>query len=265
MPVNWGIIALIGLIAGLLGGMLGVGGSIVMIPALSWVFGYDQHLYQAAAMVANVAVSLPAAMRHHQAGAVHWKIVRYMIPAAVVFAFVGVFVSNLPLFSGHNGSLWLGRVLAAFLVYVIYLNLRKIGQKSKDFTLEESRDSKSASGVLGAMMGFVAGLLGIGGGALAVPMQQVVLKLPLRVCIANSSAVIVISAALSSIYKIASLPGHGHTWMTGLLVGLMLVPGAFVGGRLGAVLTHRLPLSAVRISFITLMLVAAWKMAALGQ
>ena len=265
MPVNWGIIAIIGLIAGLLGGMLGVGGSIVMIPALSWVFGYDQHLYQAAAMVANVAVSLPAARRHHQAGAVHWKIVRYMIPAAVMFAFAGVFVSNLPLFSGHNGSLWLGRVLAAFLIYVVCLNLWKIGQKSKDFTLEESRDSLPVSGVLGAMMGFVAGLLGIGGGALAVPMQQVMLKLPLRVCIANSSTVIVVSAALGSIYKIASLPGHGHTWMTGLLVGLMLVPGAFLGGRLGAVLTHRLPLSAVRISFVALMLVAAWKMAALGQ
>ena len=37
------IIAVIGLTAGLLGGMLGIGGSIVMIPAMSYVFGYDQH------------------------------------------------------------------------------------------------------------------------------------------------------------------------------------------------------------------------------
>jgi uncharacterized membrane protein YfcA len=260
---NLAIIALIGLAAGLLGGMLGIGGSIVMIPTMSFVFGYDQHLYQAAAMVANVAVSLPAARRHHQAGAVKWDVVKYMIPAAVIFAFVGVFISNLPIFSGQNGGLWLGRVLAMFQVYVIGMNVAKMFSKQKDFTLEESKTSKSASGVLGSVMGFTAGLLGIGGGAIAVP--QVMLKLPLRICIANSSTVIVVSAALGSIYKIASLGEHGHPWTTGLYVGALLVPGAFVGGRIGAVLTHKLPLSMVRVAFIVLMLVAAWKMAAFGQ
>lgn len=264
-PPDLLIIALIGLTAGLLGGMLGIGGSIVMIPAMSVVFGYNQHLYQAAAMVANVAVSLPAAWRHHKAGAVQWKIVRYMIPAAVLFAFVGVYVSNLPIFSGKDGALWLGRVLAMFQVYVIGMNIAKMFAKNKDFTLEESRTSKPASGVLGGVMGFTAGLLGIGGGAIAVPLQQVMLKLPLRVCIANSSTVIVVSAAMGSIYKIGSLGEHDITWTMGLFVGALLVPGAFIGGRLGAALTHKLPLSVVRIAFILLMLTAAWKMAAFGQ
>ena len=259
------IIAVIGLTAGLLGGMLGIGGSIVMIPAMSYVFGYDQHLYQAAAMVANVAVSLPAARRHHQAGAVQWKIVRYMIPAAVLCAFAGVYVSNLPMFSGKDGGLWLGRVLAMFQIYVIGMNVAKMFSKTKDYTLEESRSSKPASGILGGVMGFTAGLLGIGGGAIAVPLQQVMLKLPLRVCIANSSTVIVVSAALGSVYKIGSLGDHGHPWTTGLFVGALLVPGTFVGGRIGAVLTHKLPLPVLRVAFITLMLVAAYKMAAFGQ
>ncbi|MAX24360.1 MAG: hypothetical protein CMJ19_07635 [Phycisphaeraceae bacterium] len=262
---NLAIIALIGLAAGLLGGMLGIGGSIVMIPTMSYVFGYDQHLYQAAAMVANVAVSLPAARRHHQAGAVKWDVVRFMIPAAVLFAFFGVYVSNLPVFSGQNGGLWLGRVLAMFQVYVIGMNLMKMFSKQKDFTLEDAKTSKPASGVLGGVMGFTAGLLGIGGGAIAVPMQQVMLKLPLRNCIANSSTVIVVSAALGSIYKIGTLGEHDTTWTTGLYVGALLVPGAFIGGRIGAVLTHKLPLPVVRIAFILLMLVAAWKMAAFGE
>ena len=63
-------IGLIGLVAGVLGGMLGVGGSVIIIPGMTIVLGYDQHLYQAAAMVANVAVSIPATMRHYKAGAV---------------------------------------------------------------------------------------------------------------------------------------------------------------------------------------------------
>lgn len=262
---NMGIIALIGLAAGLLGGLLGIGGSIVMIPTLSYVFGYDQHLYQAAAMIANVAVSLPAARRHHKAGAVDWKVVRYMVPAAVAFALVGVFVSNLAIFSGKDGGLWLGRLLAMFQVYVIGMNVAKMFQKKKDFDLEDARTSKGSCGILGSIMGFTAGLLGIGGGAIAVPMQQVMLRLPLRVCIANSSTVIVVSAALGSIYKIATLGEHGHPWTMGLYVGCLLAPGAFLGGRIGADLTHKLPLSVVRIAFILLMIVAAWKMAAFGQ
>lgn len=264
-PQDWVIIAIIGFAAGILGGMLGIGGSIVMIPGMSFVFGYDQHLYQAAAMVANVAVSLPAAKRHHDAKAVQWNVVRYMIPAAVVFALVGVYISNLPVFSGKNGGLWLGRILAIFQVYVIGMNVAKMFARKKDYLPEDAKTSKTSSSILGSIMGFTAGLLGIGGGAIAVPMQQVMLKLPLRNCIANSSTVIVVSAALGSIYKIASLGEHGHPWTTGLFVGAMLIPGAFIGGRLGAVLTHKLPLSVVRVAFILLMLVAAWKMAAFGK
>jgi uncharacterized membrane protein YfcA len=40
----------------------------------------------------------------------------------------------------------------------------------------------------------------------------------------------------------------------------VLAPGALVGGRLGAVLTHRLPLRGVRAAFVVLMVVAAWRM-----
>ena len=67
-PVVIAAVLATGLIAGVLGGMLGVGGSVIMIPGLTLVLGYDQHLYQASAMVANVAGAVPAALRHHRAG-----------------------------------------------------------------------------------------------------------------------------------------------------------------------------------------------------
>ena len=63
-------LALIGLLAGLLGGLLGIGGSIVMIPAMTEVLGPDQHLYQAAAMTVNFFVVVPAVIRHSRAGAI---------------------------------------------------------------------------------------------------------------------------------------------------------------------------------------------------
>ncbi|MEM1107910.1 MAG: sulfite exporter TauE/SafE family protein [Planctomycetota bacterium] len=276
-------VALLGLLAGTLGGMLGVGGSVVMIPGLVVVLGrptgVEQHLYQAAAMIANVAVSVPAALRHRRAGAVQFEVVRWMLPAALGCIVLGVMLSNLPVFSGADGGVWLGRVLAVFLVYVVVVNVRKLlpirpavsGQASgKEEAAEQAKTTAPRSVLVGSIMGVFAGLMGVGGGAQAVPLQQALMRLPLRNCIANSSAVICFSAALGAVYKNLTLaehnlPGSGVTlsWETGLVLGLLLAPTAWLGGRLGAVLTHRLPLRAIRVAFIGLMVVACWKMAAL--
>ena len=313
-------IAGLGLLAGTLGGMLGVGGSVVMIPGLVWLLGrptgVEQHLYQAAAMIANVAVAVPAALRHRRAGAMVPAVLRGMLPAALGGVLLGVWLSNLPVFWGPRGGIWLGRVLAVFLLYVIYANLRKLRKPrppaadptpttdptptagpttvgatpilpTADTPTPAPDEEASASGpmsptagglAVGGIMGGTAGLMGVGGGALAVPLQQTLIGLPLRKCIANSSAVICVSAAVGALYKNATLAGRvgpevavaleaaGRPpidWRTGLVLGLLLAPTAWAGGRLGAALTHRLPLRTIRVAFIALMVVAAWKMAAL--
>lgn len=261
-PMAWGVIAGIGLLAGVGGGLLGIGGSLVIIPGLTLAFGYEQHLYQASAMIANVAVSIPAALRHRRAGAMHRPTLKWMAPAAAGCVVVGVWLSNL--FEGERASLWLSRLLAVFLVYVIYVNLRRLrwGRPETRAAADALTLPRVRRLSVGSVMGLIAGLLGIGGGALAVPMQQVVLKLPLKSAIANSSAIICLSAAIGAIYKNASLPQHGHAVEEGLLLAAILVPTAWLGGGLGASLTHRLPLAYVRVAFLVLMVVAAWKMAA---
>ena len=98
---------------------------------------------------------------------------------------------------------------------------------------------------------------------MAVPLQQLVMRLPLRSCIANSSALICVSSAVGAVYKCGSLPVHEHSWTEGVGMGLLLVPTAWIGGMVGASLPHRLPLRQVRIAFIGLMILGAWKMAAI--
>lgn len=269
-------IASAGLAAGLLGGLLGVGGSVILIPALTALLGPEQHLYQAAAMAANVAVALPAAHRHHAAGVARRDVLRWMLPAAGVAVLAGVAASNV--FEGDTAERWLKRLFAIMLVYVIAVNVRKLvtseereagseadtcegEERAKDATPHASVPA-SRSSLLGVIMGFVAGLLGIGGGAIAVPLQQVALRLPLRSCIANSSIIIVFSAAIGATFKIATLGRHGLVFTDALLLAALLAPTALLGGRLGASLTHRLPLKWVRIAFIGLMIAAAWEMAA---
>jgi hypothetical protein len=263
--LDYGLIALIGLIAGTLGGLLGVGGSVIMIPGLTMLVGstQHQHLIQAAAMIANVAVSVPAAWRHHKAGAMVPKVLAVMLPAALGFVFLGVWLSNLPVFDReHGGTVWLGRLLSLFLLYVIAVNIRRVFKPRRQ-TADPGEQYLTAprSITVGGALGTTAGLLGIGGGAIAVPLQQVLLRLPLRSCIANSSAIICFSAAAGAIFKNATLPQHGYAATAGLPIAGLLAPTAILGGLLGAALTHRLPTRQVRVVFILLMIAAAWKMA----
>ncbi|MEM8738864.1 MAG: sulfite exporter TauE/SafE family protein, partial [Planctomycetota bacterium] len=282
---GWAVLAVaaLGLAAGTLGGMLGVGGSMLMIPGLVMILGRstgaEQHVYQAAAMGANVAVAVPAALRHRKSGAMTPAALRWMLPGAVGCVVLGVGLSNLPVFRGERGGVWLGRGLAVLLVYMIAMNLRKLwaAERAGKRAQAEAGDAPEAAGgatpgrglTVGVVMGTVAGLLGIGGGAIAVPLQQALMRLPVRSCIANSSAVICGSAAVGALYKNLTLTTHtpaaGPTlsgW-EGVTLMLILAPTAWAGGRLGASLTHRLPLRLLRGLLILLLTAAAWKMAAL--
>ena len=273
-PETLAAIALIGLIAGTLGGLLGVGGSVITIPGMAILFGTgeNQHLYQAAAMTANLAVAIPAARRHRKAGALNPAVLRWMLPVAIVGIVLGVLASNLSIFKDEAGGLWLGRILAAFMVYVVIVNIRKLmhlsaGKPRAD--LDNAKITPTRSGGAGAVMGLAAGLLGIGGGALAVPLQQMLTKIPLRNAIANSSFVMVFSAGIGALLKLYTLDQHYPTtldaepaWQVAGLLALVLAPTAILGAGLGAKLTHTLPVQYVRFAFVLLMIAAAFKMAA---
>jgi len=112
---------------------------------------------------------------------------------------------------------------------------------------------------IGFPMGVAAGLLGIGGGSLAVPAQQIALKVPLRNAIATSAATIAAVSWIGAISKNLQLGANGSAARSLLLAGC-LAPTAMIGAYLGGNLTHALPLRIVRAAFIALMLAAAAKM-----
>ncbi|HWB19632.1 MAG TPA: sulfite exporter TauE/SafE family protein, partial [Phycisphaerales bacterium] len=114
---------------------------------------------------------------------------------------------------------------------------------------------------VGAVTGFIAGLLGIGGGLVAVPLLQRICRLPLRQCIASTAAMMCVTATVGSIVKCSTL--HTLTDASGqslnlsavdaLRLAAVLAPTAMLGGLFGAKLTHKLPLPIVRTAFILLM------------
>jgi uncharacterized membrane protein YfcA len=254
------LLLVIGLLAGTLGGLLGIGGSIVMIPSLTIVLGPNQHLYQAAAMIVNVFVAVPATLRHRRSGAIRWPVVWRMLPFGILFILVGVGASDrIP----HDA---LKRIFGVFLVYVVAINVVKLVRRDGEPPHGAHRTGWAPTGFVGSVMGFAAGLLGIGGGGIAVPLLQRVCHLPLRQCIGCSAAVMCLTSIVGAVRKNAvleTLSGPGGTPLAlsdSLRIAACLAPTALVGGMAGAWLTNALPLRWIRMAFILLLLWAAGRM-----
>lgn len=249
---------------GFTGGLIGIGGSMVMIPLMAIVFGENQHLYQAAAMICNVFVGLSAAIAHWRAGKLMFSVLSWMVPFALGSVLLGVWVSNLSVFEGDNSYL-LARVFGIFMFYVVGYNLLKLYKEVRGLHIEPEHPdhfcvTSLRSGVTGTFTGFFAGLLGIGAGGVSTPLQQLLMKLPIRRAMSNSAAGMVLMALVGAIYKNASLTQHGINPLESLKMAAFLVPTAFIGGMAGGHLMHILPRRLIRAVFVGLIFLAAVKM-----
>ncbi len=260
------ILGIIGLSAGLVGGMLGIGGSIIMIPALTEATGPNQHLYQAAAMIVNFFVVVPAVVHHRRAGTIDAATVVRLVPPAIAAVIVGVGISELPVFAAA-GEAYLRLLFGLFLLTVAGYDLYRLYRTSDAHRLDLAMECATPSTHLGdrpwrliavaVPTGLLAGLLGIGGGLLAVPLQRRVLHLPLRVAIANSATVIIATSFIGAgVKNYAYVVEHDYTLRSFVLAGV-LIPTAIIGSMCGSRLTYRLPLRLVKTAFFILLAVAA--------
>jgi uncharacterized membrane protein YfcA len=265
-PSSIAVIGLIGLVGGCLGGLLGLGGSVFIIPALSLGFGPNPHLYQAAALTANIFVALAATHRHRGRGTIQRDILPAMAVSSGLMALVGVFISNL------LEARPLTALFGCFLCYAaaneIYsLVRRRPDHEPSERSLERARTIGLIAGCAG---GFASGLLGIGGGAIMVPILRKYGRLPLRQAVATSAAAMIAACIVGATSKNIALPAltdfDGAQLTVGLSVALaaVLSPMALAGGNLGAAMVYRLPLDVTRAVLACLLAVAGIRMLLLG-
>lgn len=264
-----GILVAVGLAVGLVGGMFGVGGAIILVPALNEVLGSDQHLYQATAMIVNFFVALPAVYQHHVARAVDFRLTARVAPAALLSVLLGVAASESRVFAGA-GEAYLQSLFGLFLFacagYDVYRLSRR--ERAEVDARPASMAGPSWRAVLAVAIptGFASGLLGVGGGILAVPLLRRFIRLPLREAIANSAAIIVGINVVGAVVKnlaYASDPGvsSGAAPMT---LAAVLIPTAMAGSLFGSKLTHVVPVRVTKGGFIVLLLVSSVRMMQTG-
>lgn len=257
-PIHMFLAVIVGLVAGLIGGLAGIGGSLVMIPGLGVIYGYDepnrviQHLYMASAMGVNVLVSAPAAWQHGKKGSISIPTVKLILPGMLVGMTAGVWVSD------QTPGRWLFVILAGFIGLYAMVNLLRAARKTVEPEPQEARKEWWLYSIIGLVTGFLGGLIGIGGGIVMVPLMQTLCRVPLKLAIGTSSAVMVVSALLGATQKLLHLEKHGLQMTQALQLIAIMGPGAMLGGFLGAKLTHKLPLQGLRMAVsILLALIAA--------
>lgn len=262
LPI-WEIFALLllGLCAGSLGGLLGIGGGVLTIPALSILFGHDIHLAQAASMNVVVFVAIPAAIRHYRQSALPVGLMRFVIPLGIVGIVLGVLLNNI------IPTTPMEKIFGVFLLYVIGVNCRKllVGKPVGADTVPRVTASRGVA--VGATAGFGAGLLGIGGGLITVPLSQQVCRLTLQRAIAVSACLMSFTSLIGAAVKDSTLhlisdhgTGEPLRALDAIQMSLWIIPTAMVGSWMGARLTHVLPIRAIRILFIVVMTIGAGKM-----
>ena len=101
---------------------------------------------------------------------------------------------------------------------------------------------------------------GIGGGLVQVPLLNRVCSLPIKRAIGTSSAIMFVTAIVGATVKDLSLQDVENGGLTAILFAAQIIPGALVGGLLGAKLTNALPSKTIRFVFAILVALASYKL-----
>jgi hypothetical protein len=211
------------------------------------------HLAQAIAMSVNPAVAISSSAKHHRNNNISWYSVWRVIPLSVIFISVAAWFSN-----SIDGA-WLEFAFALFLIWVFWDQIRcLIGKPPLEDQTTESTGIRY--GLTGGITGTISGLLGIGGGLIQVPLLNRLCKLPIKKAIGTSSAIMFMTAIIGATIKDISLQHSGESGFNAILQAAQIIPGALVGGWIGAKLTRVLPSKTIRAVFGVLVVLACYKL-----
>lgn len=268
MPLDFtltlGLVTL-GLVAGFLAGLLGIGGGMLMVPFIAMSLsnrGVNPELSIKMAIATSMATivftSVSSVRAHHKRGSVRWDVVMKLAPGIVLGAAVG----SLGVFSVLKGSS-LALFFAAFVGY-------SATQMVRDKKPSATRQLPGPTGLVGAgsAIGFISGLVGAGGGFISVPFMTWC-NVAIHQAIATSAALgfpIALANVIGYVIsgaRLTNLPPYslGYIWMPALLV---IAICSMTTAPLGASAAHKLPVKLLKKVFAGILYLLAGYMLCRG-
>ncbi len=255
-----------GAVAGVLAGLLGVGGGIIIVPILSLIFpllaippDMIHHLALGTSLASIMVTSISSAKSHHAKGAVRWDIVKAITPGILLGTFAGGLVAT------HIPSSYLKVVFIIFLYFValnMLLQKKNVTENSAEY--QEKLPSPLGISSVGTGIGLISSFVGIGGGTMSVPFMDFC-KIPLRTAVGTSAAIgfpIAVAGTLGYItggYSVENLPPYTLGYVH-LLAFAGLAAASFFTAPLGAKLAHSLPVPTLKRFFALFLICVASRM-----
>lgn len=230
----------LGSFAGLVAGLLGVGGGLIIVPVLSWLFSQQNidssvvvHLAVGTSLATIIFTSISSVRAHHQHGAVQWPIFVSITPGIIIGALLGAAIAR------YMPTSVLSNFFAVFEILVAIQMAFAIKPKAS-----HNLPSMWIVALAGIVIGSISAIVGIGGGTMTVP-YLVWCNVAMRKAVATSAAVgLPIAIAGATGFAIA---GWDHPDIPVDNWGF-IVPEAFIGiviasvlfAPLGARIAHRI-------------------------
>jgi len=254
-------LACVGCVSGFLAGLLGVGGGIVIVPVLFYVFDFldipsdvRAHLAVGTSLATIVPTSIISLRGHHRRGAVDADLLRRWAGWIAAGVLLGVLVAGV-----LDGSV----LTAVFGVVALAVSLH-MAISREGLSLMKTLPPYPAQGLIATFIGGFSTLMGIGGGTLTVPILSL-FNYPVKRAVGTASAiglVIAIPGTIGFVLQGWDAPGLpplslGYVSLPGLLA---IVPTSIVFAPLGVRAAHAIKALLLRRAFAVFLGVTAFRM-----
>lgn len=211
----------VGIVAGLLSGLFGVGGGILIVPGLVFLLAMDQRVAHGTSLAAIVPISIAAVAGFVIDDAIDWPAAAVIVVGAVGGSMIGTSVLR-----------WIPQqgLRLAFVAFLLLTAARMV-VTTPDAAGRGELDVAMVAGLvlLGIASGTLAGLLGVGGGLVIVPVLVTLYLVPDAIA-KGTSLVVIVPTAVAGTWR--NLRHHNADLRTATIVGLAGIVSAFVGSRI---------------------------------
>jgi len=234
------VLIIFGLLAGILGGFLGTGGCVVMLPALYFLFNYNLPVAIGTTVTAVIITATSGAIGHIRIRNVDYRTSIIIATSGAVGAVIGSIV-----FQYLVGQLSLLKAVLG--LAFLYVSLRMIYEGTIKRKVEAKAGKTVPGSVLakssiGLIIGILTGIVGLGGGYALVPSMIYILGSPVQIAVGTSLASFISMAVISGAFKI-------YQGLVDITAALSLGAGTAIGAQIGSRLVPKVPASYIKLVF----------------
>lgn len=248
--MEWVVLFIVGVLSGVIGGLVGLGGGIITVPSLIFISTYTALIGHISPQIAVGTSSLVVIATGLSSTVTYIKLKKVDYLSGLLFfigsapgSIVGAMTNKY--LNAEEFNLYFG-IFIIFISFVLMIRgkLKPIAPSTSRLqivrTSVDERGDTNTYGfhiifatIISFIVGFLGGLFGIGGGSLMVPVMLLLYRFPPHIAVATSMFLIFLSSTVSS-YTHFSL-GNINWW-----IAIALIPGAWIGAKLGAIINQRL-------------------------